>query len=259
MGTTKFPLVVMSAIQSCGNGALPAADIARILDTAGIPHILFGWWAAGCHGTDRSPPEIDFIIPDSKMNASINAIAATSHFQHCTNRDCVEWTGDRCVTRVPRPRERAPLSVYADLMAYNNIFAVAREHFHIGPGYDYFSIVSLYAQSRLKIPTHAALIEALFILHCRDLGATTGRNHPLDGVWNQMFNTALGEKFLDDDLNLNESMIALRRDINPRWLPALDPYLFEGTSEPLPSALNRMRTVLLQNNELRDIPPHDLT
>jgi hypothetical protein len=193
------------------------------------------------------------------------------------------------------------MSVWQEQLAVNNYHAVARDHLHIEPTkYEYFRVISLYAQSQLlwsfpelsttdnrgfmytndarlrprgtggctgpwtdlypvRIPTHATLVEALFFLHCRDLGHL---KH-VDEAWSGMLNAAFGPRFIDNDMNLTEEMKALRReirDISPRWLPALEGHLFPspGSGVHHTTALNRMRAILLANNELPDIPPHDL-
>jgi hypothetical protein len=182
--------------------------------------------------------------------------------------------------------------VWQDQLAENNYHAVAREHLHIKQD-GYFKVISLYTQSqlrwsfpelsttnnrgfiytndtcfrpqgtgpwtnlsRVKIPTHATLVEALFFLYCRDLGHI---KH-VDDAWGGMLNAAFGPRFIDNNMNLTEEMRALRREINPRWLPALEGHLFTSPDSGVhpTTAMNRMRAILLANNELPDIPPHDL-
>ncbi|KAL4802209.1 hypothetical protein BDV18DRAFT_164385 [Aspergillus unguis] len=283
------------------NGALPAADVARILDNARIPHVLFGWWAVGCHGVAKCTQEIDFVLPDNQIEAAANALVATGHFHRCTDRHCFERTGDRSL-RIQLEADRTyPDAIYQEFSKCNAVFAVAHDHLHLGSAYDYFKVVSLYAHSHLlwslpeptldplpsdsrtymftnnpqlpprardgssgpwselypvKIPSHAALVEALFMLFCRDLGDP----NELHETWLAMFQTTLGD-FVDDACTLNDRMVALRRDINPRWLPALDPFLFPNTctTELEADGLIRLRAGLLQNNELRDVPSHDLS
>ncbi|RDW63123.1 uncharacterized protein DSM5745_10234 [Aspergillus mulundensis] len=288
------------------SGALPAADVARVFDNARIPHVLFGWWAVACHGKYHAFPEIDFVLPDDKIEAAANALAATGHFHRCTDLDCVEWTADR------RPRDYfqaprhqpLPITMLGAQMAMNNWHAIAREHLHIGPGYDFFKVISLYAKSHLlwsfpeitldpiasddrtymftddvrlppprregedgstgpwdglypvKIPTYAALIEALLLLYCRDLGSL----EHTDQAWASMTNEALGKILIPGTLNLNERISELRRNIDPRWVPILDSSHFNTgpLTKGLLAPIHNYRAVLLASNELPDIPPHDL-
>ncbi|KAL4901614.1 hypothetical protein BDW74DRAFT_181621 [Aspergillus multicolor] len=275
-------------------------DVARILDTARIPNLLFGWWAVGCHGIDLSFPEVDFVIPNNDIEAAASALAATGHFHRCTNPNCVEWTADR------RPRDYfqaplhqpLPLSMIAAQAKFNNYHAIAQDHLHTGRDYTYFTVISLYAQSRLlwsfpkitldpitsddrtfmftndvrlpprteggstgpwnslypvKILTHAALVEALLLLFCRDLGHL----EHTDVAWLDMLNKVIGRTFIPGTVTLNEQMLALRRNINPRWVPVLDSSFFDP--RPIGSYTNsikRYRADLLANNELPGIPPH---
>ncbi|KAJ0414694.1 hypothetical protein BJY00DRAFT_318533 [Aspergillus carlsbadensis] len=275
-----------------------ATDVARILDTARIPYVMFGLWPVGCHGTDHSTTEIDFVIDEDKIPAAATALVATGHFQRCADDNCLERTPDRRDRSGMFPGRLYPADVLARQMAPNNYHAIAQEHLHIGPGYEYFQVISLYAKSHLlwsfpdltldagdprtymytndaqlpprtqggstgpwdtlypvKIPTHVALVEALCLLYLRDLGDFTH----LHDTWSGMLNGALGQQFIDADLNLTERAKALRRNVNPRWLPGLDPFFFPTRAEPVFAGLNRLRATLLQNNELPDIPPHDLS
>ncbi|KAL2842096.1 hypothetical protein BJX68DRAFT_270814 [Aspergillus pseudodeflectus] len=257
------------------NVPLPAADVGRVLDTAHIPYTLFGWWAAACHGRNNFTREIDFVIHNDKVDTAASELVATGHFHRCTDPNCLEPTENRCDRTPVRQGGALPMSVWQEQLAPNNYHAVAREHLHIEPTkYEYFRVISLYAQSQLlwsfpelsttdnrgfMIPTHAILVEALFFLRCRDLGHI---KH-VDAAWGGMLNAAFGPRFIDNDMNLTEEMKALRRDIreiSPRWLPALEGYLFPspGSGVHPTTALNRMRAILLANNELPDIPPHDL-
>jgi hypothetical protein len=183
-------------------------------------------------------------------------------------------------------------------MALNNHHAIAQDHLHTGPEYEYFEVISLYAKSHLlwsfpdltlgpgdthtymftndarlpprtqggstgpwdtlypvKIPTHVALVEALSLLYLRDLGDFDD----FHTAWAAMLGGALGEQFVDAQLKLNEKIKALRRNINPRWLPGMDPFFFPNPPTPFFTGLNRLRATLVQNNELPDIPPHDLS
>ncbi|KAL3496466.1 hypothetical protein BJX62DRAFT_232575 [Aspergillus germanicus] len=242
------------------------ADVARVLDTARISHVMFGWWAVGFHGNDNSTKEIDFVIDADKIPAAANALVATGHFHRCADRNCLELKTDRCKSDDNSyPGKLYPADAIAQQMALNNHHAIAQDHLRIGPEYEYFEVISLYTKSHLfwsfpdltlgpgdthtymftndarlpprskggstgpwdsfytvKIPTHVALVEALCLLYLRDLGDFDDIHH----AWGAMFGEALGEQFVDAQLNLNEKTKGLRRNINPRWLPGLDPFFF---------------------------------
>ncbi|KAL4863000.1 hypothetical protein BDV12DRAFT_178045, partial [Aspergillus spectabilis] len=53
-----------------------AADVARILDAAEIPNILWGLLSVGLVEQDRAYPEIDFVIPDERVEQAKDALAA---------------------------------------------------------------------------------------------------------------------------------------------------------------------------------------
>ncbi|KAJ5105512.1 hypothetical protein NUU61_002859 [Penicillium alfredii] len=57
-------------------GAEPTADVARILDNAQVPHVLWGRLAFGL--------EIEFVIPDDHLESATNTLS-TAGFPRCTN------------------------------------------------------------------------------------------------------------------------------------------------------------------------------
>ncbi|KAJ0422361.1 hypothetical protein BJY00DRAFT_311082 [Aspergillus carlsbadensis] len=240
----------------------PAADIAEIFATAGIFYTLFGWWAVACHGMNISTTEIDLVLDDDKIDGATNALVATGHFHRCTQLDCRERVVDRWYGSPLAELGSLPVGAFGIKFVMNNIHAIARQHLHIEPAkYAYFRVISLYTKSQLlwsfpNLDTTTTAPSSLFFLLCRDLGDHMG----VDGAWRGMIIAALGPRFIDNDLHLTEEMKALRIAISPRWLPALDGFLFPDTVSRTPqyTALNRMRSTLLQNNELPDIPPHDV-
>jgi hypothetical protein len=242
--------------------------------------------------------EIDFVIDADKILAAANALVATGHFHPCADHNCPELKTDRCKSDDNVAGKLYPADVIAQQMALNNHHAIAQYHLHTGPEYEYFEVFSLYAKSHLpwsfpdltlgpgdtrtymftndarlpprtqggstgpwdtlypvKILTHVALLEALCLLYLRDLGDFGD----IYIAWGAMLGGALGEKFVDAQLNLNEKTKALRRNINPRWLPGLDPFFFPNPPTSMFTRLNLLRATLVQNNELPDIPPHDLS
>ncbi|KAL2825536.1 hypothetical protein BJY01DRAFT_256242 [Aspergillus pseudoustus] len=64
----------------------PVADIAKILDLANIPNLLWGWWVVACHGKLIQTPDIDFIIADDEIEAAAQALEkASQDYTRCTN------------------------------------------------------------------------------------------------------------------------------------------------------------------------------
>ncbi|KAL4906318.1 hypothetical protein BDW74DRAFT_177333 [Aspergillus multicolor] len=139
------------------NGALPAAYAARIFDEAKVPYVLWGHWAVGMFGDDKSFPEVEFIIADAEPNAVTKpldtAIAALSAkgINRCTNASCQEWTHDRTppVTEPFTLESPADKEELASIWADNRTHAVGNAHFHLQPPYTFFTVLTLYTQNRL--------------------------------------------------------------------------------------------------------------
>ncbi|KAL4932127.1 uncharacterized protein BDV17DRAFT_288206 [Aspergillus undulatus] len=54
--------------------AKPAADAARILDRNKVSNFLWGWLAVGLVGKDFRYPEVDFVVPDDKLELSTKVL-----------------------------------------------------------------------------------------------------------------------------------------------------------------------------------------
>ncbi|KAL3478050.1 hypothetical protein BJX99DRAFT_256817 [Aspergillus californicus] len=134
------------------SGALPAADVAKVLDQAQVPNLLFGFWAVGLHGSDRAYPEIDFVIPDAKLQLSIDTLI-TAGLDICTKTDCTELRVDRCPLAhqlaVGRSRGPVHISAYRPILCRNRYHAIADAHFHLESRYTYYTVLSLYKQSEI--------------------------------------------------------------------------------------------------------------
>ncbi|KAI9373433.1 hypothetical protein BJX61DRAFT_541787 [Aspergillus egyptiacus] len=265
-------------------GAIPAADVARILDAAGVPSLLFGWWA-----------DIDFVIPDSHFARALDALHAQG-FEKCTNPTCNEFTPDRFTLR-PGAHEQLPPSVWGPMMALNRTHAVADAHIHLDTRYTYFTVLSLYKKSRLlwslpditldpipkndprfmftneadrlpswtgtadastgawsdlypvKTLTHTALVEALMRLLCRDYGD----REFISTTWKFMVLNAIGMVARDKDNNVLERLVQLRDNVQREFQPLVACYI--GMTEEYQGKLIRaLRDYLIAHNELPDIP-----
>ncbi|KAL2853273.1 hypothetical protein BJY01DRAFT_78668 [Aspergillus pseudoustus] len=75
-------------------GAVTASKIAKIIDEADIPYFLWGWLILTLHVTEIKVPEIEFVIPDDKLEAATNALVAAGYPQ-CESETCVELHIDR--------------------------------------------------------------------------------------------------------------------------------------------------------------------
>ncbi|KAL4778065.1 hypothetical protein BJX76DRAFT_363083 [Aspergillus varians] len=72
-------------------GCPPAAYVAEVLDGTGVPNVLWGWWATSLVGRHK---EVKFVIPDEKLEAALNALAAKG-IRHCTDPICPELEEDQ--------------------------------------------------------------------------------------------------------------------------------------------------------------------
>ncbi|KAL3474619.1 hypothetical protein BJX99DRAFT_260218 [Aspergillus californicus] len=263
-------------------GALPAADVARILDKAQVSHILWGVWAVGLFGFESFDyPVVEFVTPDDEIEAAKNAIIAAG-FPCCSDARCMELTDWQVYGALPRYHE------------------VADEHFHIESKYEDFTVLSLLKSSRIlydlppikrgpvedndptfmfsndpritlrhglpqwyderadryepwidlypvKILKLGAFAKALALLLCRDL------EHPRNifDKWVTVYGTLLGE-YMTDDKILTPHGLSLQRDVDPKYLPLLPP----GPCKPPFRAWRRaLRDKLRANNELPERLP----
>ncbi|KAL3481738.1 hypothetical protein BJX99DRAFT_253265 [Aspergillus californicus] len=97
-----------------------AAMIAKILDEAEIPNILWGWAAVGLSGATRTFPEVDFIIADHYIAQAIMELGKT--FPTCKDGKCLEWKGDRVGASQNMAR----------ITAHNQWHHPAVTHYHLG-------------------------------------------------------------------------------------------------------------------------------
>jgi hypothetical protein len=146
------------------------ADVARILDEAAVSHILFGWMAVSLVGKDfgfqvrdsfplrlsirtlTCQEEIDFVIPDSKLQSATGALTKAG-FPLCNIPYCSEL--EPCRNKNTRNHD--------DMKAKNRHHPVAACHFHImKPGQ---ALVSLHKESKLLwwLPHYTASDDHLWL------------------------------------------------------------------------------------------------
>lgn len=74
-------------------GANLATRIARVLDDAKVPNLLWGWQAIALVGCNEGIPDINFVIPDKYIDHAQKAIMATGSIP-CKDPDCMELQVD---------------------------------------------------------------------------------------------------------------------------------------------------------------------
>ncbi|KAL5337206.1 hypothetical protein BJX70DRAFT_399851 [Aspergillus crustosus] len=134
-------------------GADTPADFARILDTAGVPNLLFGWTALALLGKDRGYKEVDFVINDNQVDTARKAIEDRFGAQHCSDSNCPELDEHRNAHHFGEngliaQRGFTP-EVQKEALAYDQYHPVAAIHFHIITGVNCFEILSLHRKSSL--------------------------------------------------------------------------------------------------------------
>ncbi|KIA75767.1 hypothetical protein HK57_00453 [Aspergillus ustus] len=136
-------------------GGRAAANVARILDQAGIPYALWGWLALAILARDRECRDIDFIIPDALINSAVDKLNASGLFGRvCTSEDCPELREDRVPANhldhwkdLPQEQRLLTPAHAADITSFDRYHPVADAHFHIQPRYGGYSILALHKQS----------------------------------------------------------------------------------------------------------------
>ncbi|RDW65870.1 uncharacterized protein DSM5745_09609 [Aspergillus mulundensis] len=128
--------------------AKPAADVARILDHAKVPNVLWGWLAVGLVGLDHRFPQVDFVVPDDKIEAAKEALIAGG-FTLCIDQDCAEQKEDRVAPDSVDLHGPLGLNEMNTLGARNRFHPIADIHFHLEPSkYEYYNVLSLFIQSK---------------------------------------------------------------------------------------------------------------
>ncbi|KAL4908334.1 hypothetical protein BDW74DRAFT_147292 [Aspergillus multicolor] len=123
----------------------PAADAARILDHAKVPNVLWGWLAVGLVGLDHRFPQVDFVVPDDKIETAKKALIAGG-FTLCIDHDCAELREDRYSVDRDGQFSREDMD---DRGQRNRFHPIADIHFHVEPSkYEYYNVLSLFIQSK---------------------------------------------------------------------------------------------------------------
>ncbi|KAL4794651.1 hypothetical protein BDV19DRAFT_364554 [Aspergillus venezuelensis] len=131
------------------------ADVARILDEAGIGSILFGWQAMALTRGDMNFKEVDFVVHEDKLDSAEIALKKKG-FTLCTDPRCSEL----CVDRAPKnlfdhwaglPYEERVMgpSQYAAIVALDRWHPIAAAYYHIADRYPQYSILALHRRSYL--------------------------------------------------------------------------------------------------------------
>ncbi|KAL2825918.1 hypothetical protein BDW59DRAFT_161298 [Aspergillus cavernicola] len=91
-----------------------AAEVARIIDAAQMPNILWGWVALSLIGDMTEFVYIDFVIPDLKICLATRVLAAAG-YPLCKDRSCNELKGNRTPNVLGRYRHHFPPEAYYHL------------------------------------------------------------------------------------------------------------------------------------------------
>ncbi|RDW70682.1 uncharacterized protein DSM5745_08193 [Aspergillus mulundensis] len=137
-------------------GCWPAALTAEMLDKAGVPNVLWGWWSFSLTNVYHPFPEVEFVVVDDKLDAAVAALKTSNRMRFCADPNCPETRADKY------PNERQPRYVNqatsqhmispamaAQIMATNRFHILADQHFHLDARGGRFSILRLYRKSRM--------------------------------------------------------------------------------------------------------------
>ncbi|RDW76586.1 uncharacterized protein DSM5745_06578 [Aspergillus mulundensis] len=257
-------------------GVLPAAEVAKILNAARVPNILFGWKLTSLS-----------LILETAVRALID-----NGFNYCDDAQCVELKLHRWWKRFEQ-NTPYPVTDIAALCAWNNVHEKADAHFHIkekqfpGPK---FTVVSLFKQSRVlwslptltldpvapddptfiltndtarlppltadrvkspsgpwtdvspvKTLTNTALVEAVLWLVLRCLRY---KNHDIENYWHRMFHWLFLASIE------GERQRALRDTLKPEFEPLIDKYQDESKAETPTEYLKRLLPQLIAKGKV---------
>ncbi|KAL3443365.1 hypothetical protein BJX65DRAFT_311866 [Aspergillus insuetus] len=135
------------------SGARLAAEVAQILDRAGVPSFLWGWWVVSLLGIHYGFPEIEFVLRDDTLATAVSRLVAAG-YEHCTSRQCLELHAQGSVMQDPTFQCSTHGKTYMSVpdlygrMALNRFHVVADENFHFNRR-GQFTVLRLYKQSRM--------------------------------------------------------------------------------------------------------------
>ncbi|KAL4998365.1 hypothetical protein BDV10DRAFT_185404 [Aspergillus recurvatus] len=129
-----------------GGNICPQFHVARLLDQAGVPNVLWGWLAlalvASDHG-NRGVEFAEFVILDDKLDAG---------FTPCTSTECPELCGDQFPPEIwyntfqyMGSGQRA--AVMGAGMSFDRYHPVAAVHYQVVQQSDEYRILSLHKES----------------------------------------------------------------------------------------------------------------
>ncbi|RDW86592.1 uncharacterized protein DSM5745_03234 [Aspergillus mulundensis] len=283
-------------------GAIPAAYAAQIFDEAKVPYVLWGHWAVAMFGRNKAFPDVDFIIADAEPNAATKpldtAIAALSAkgIHRCTDASCQEWTSDRAppVTAPVNVKDPIDWEEVGQNLADNRLHAVGDAHFHLESTYTYFTVLTLYSQTRILwwmprlslqpvTPTDPNFMLTndvrLFppgprgptgpwtelypvrILRINKLAEAIillrirdGHRGDVNRCWERMWLNLLGDTPADGQLT--PQMLKLREEINPRYRIIVDQFcgLPTGRTARIGLIWKEFRDEMLETGEMGRMP-----
>ncbi|KAJ0418805.1 hypothetical protein BJY00DRAFT_314715 [Aspergillus carlsbadensis] len=135
------------------SGARPAAEVAQILERAGVPTVLWGWWVVSLLGIHYGFPEIEFVLPDDNLATAVSRLIAAG-YEYCTRRQCLELHAEGSVVQDPTFQCPTTGKTYMSMLdiytrtALNRFHVITNEHFHFNRR-GHFTVLRLYKQSRM--------------------------------------------------------------------------------------------------------------
>ncbi|KAL3480164.1 hypothetical protein BJX99DRAFT_254760 [Aspergillus californicus] len=111
-------------------GGKLAFAVAKILDEAGVPCLIWGWLALALVASDQGNREAAFVINDHQIDEAKKALS-DAKFTQCTEPSCRELCEDR----------GTKLSATC---AKDNLHPVAEVHYHVEEQFSEYRILALY-------------------------------------------------------------------------------------------------------------------
>ncbi|KIA75600.1 hypothetical protein HK57_00614 [Aspergillus ustus] len=135
-------------------GAQPAAEVAEILDTAGISYLSFGWLPVALLALDLKYGEVEIVVRDRDLVAAREELV-NNGFRLCEKPDCRELLDNRSPPLqdsqrgVPFEDQVFTVAEFIAFRARNKYHLIAAAHFHLETQYDNCTVLSLYKKSSI--------------------------------------------------------------------------------------------------------------
>ncbi|KAL3480162.1 hypothetical protein BJX99DRAFT_254758 [Aspergillus californicus] len=131
------------------NGGKLAFQVAELLDKAGVPSVLWGWLALALVGSDEGSHEVEFVIPDNKVDTANKALSDAG-FKQCLEASCVQLLEYRVPEGIKfgtlSEEERARLRIV--MTAWDAHHPVPALHYHVDKSRsDMYPLLSLHKKS----------------------------------------------------------------------------------------------------------------